>query len=120
MIITVTSIRLRSVWGYFRLSLFGLKIMKQLKTQSGFLQLRNSGFGYWHYTLTAWESMEAMKDFFRSGAHLTAMKSSRTLSTEIRTYTFTADSMPSWKEAKRLLFAHGKVLSFARGHAGGS
>jgi len=112
MVITVTSIRLRSVWGYFRLSLFGLKIMRQLRAQPGFLKLRNTGFGYWHYTLTAWESAEAMKDFVRSGAHLIAMKSSRALSTEIRTYTFMADSMPSWKEARQLLFAHGKVLSF--------
>lgn len=112
MVITVTSIRLRSVWGYFRLSLFGLKIMRQLRTQPGFLKLKNSGFGYLHYTLTAWESAEAARDFVRSGEHLIAMKSSRALSTEIRTYTFTADSLPGWKEARQLLFAHGRVLSF--------
>ncbi|MBN1205939.1 MAG: hypothetical protein JXB05_13565 [Myxococcaceae bacterium] len=53
-----------------------------------------------------------MKDFARSGAHLMAMKSSRALSTEIRTYTFVADSMPSWKAARQLISTHGKVLSF--------
>lgn len=74
--------------------------------------LRNGGFGYLHYTLSAWESEEAMQAFVRAGAHLTAMKSSRALSTEIRAYTFVADSMPSWQEARRLLSAHGKVLSF--------
>jgi hypothetical protein len=112
MVITATSIRLRSIWGFFRLSLFGLNIVRQLKTQPGFLKMRNGGFGYLHYTLTAWESEEAMRAFVKTGAHLTAMKSSRALSTEIRTYTFVADSMPSWKEARRLLAAHGKVLSF--------
>jgi hypothetical protein len=112
MMITVTSIRLRSVWGFFRLSLFGMKIHRQLQTQPGFLKIRHTGFGYMHYTLTAWESAEAIKDFVRSGAHLIAMKSSRALSTEIRTYTFTAGSMPGWEEAKRELSAHGKVLHF--------
>jgi hypothetical protein len=112
MVITVTSIRLRSLWGYFRLSLFGLNIQRQLKTQPGFLKSRNRGFGYLHYTLSAWESEEAMREFVRAGAHLTAMKSSRALGREIRTYTFVADSMPGWEEAQRLLSAHGKVLSF--------
>jgi hypothetical protein len=112
MVITVTSIRLRKVWGYFRLSHFGLKITRQLKAQPGFLKLKNTGFGYLHYTLSTWESAEAMKDFVRSGAHLLAMKSSRALGTEIRTYTFVAEFMPSWKEARQLLSAHGKVLSF--------
>jgi hypothetical protein len=52
--------------------------MRQLRAQPGFLKLRNTGFGHWHYTMTAWE----------------------------------ADAMPSWKEARQLLFAHAKVLSF--------
>jgi heme-degrading monooxygenase HmoA len=112
MVITVTSIKLRSPWKFFRLSMFGYKVQKQIKGEKGFIKLKNTGFGKDHYTLSAWQSVEDLKRFSKSGAHAVAMKSSKELSTEIRIYTYTADSIPDWKEAKSLLLEHGKVLNF--------
>ena len=112
MVITITSLRLRHWWDYFRLSLWGLKISQQAKKQKGFLAMRNTGFGYLHFTLSAWKSAADVENFARSGAHLEAMKQSRSLATEIRIYTFTAQEIPDWADAKKRLFEYGRVFSF--------
>lgn len=112
MIINVTSIRLRSVWNFFALSYNGLLISRQAKTQPGFIRMKNRGFGYDHYTLSVWASEEALKQFARSGAHLEAMKKSGKLATEIRTYSYEGDQLPSWKEVEALLKDKGRVFKY--------
>ena len=112
MVITVTYIKLRSPWKFFRLSIFGYKVQKQLKGEKGFIKLKNTGFGKDHYTLSAWQSTEDLKRFSKTGAHAEAMRSSKELSTEIRIYTYDGDSMPGWKDAKNLVLERGKVLNF--------
>lgn len=112
MIIVVTSIKLRSLFGFFRLSYQGLKIMRQTRQQKGFVSMKNTGFGYMHYTLSAWESLEAMQNFARSGAHLESMQYSAKLSTEIRTYTYEGSALPSWAEAKKLVSEQGKSYTY--------
>ena len=112
MVITVTSIRLKSWWLFFQLSLHGLKISQQLKSQKGFIKLKNTGFGYLHFTMSAWESEEDVKRFYREGAHLAAMKQASKIATETRTFTYQDEILPKWKEAKQLLIEKGKVLRF--------
>ncbi|MFM9945202.1 MAG: DUF3291 domain-containing protein [Bacteroidia bacterium] len=112
MIITITSLKLRSLWKFFRLSLHGMKVMKQTKNQKGFIRIKNTGFGFWHYTLSAWETEEDVKNFAKSGAHLQAMKESAAIATEIGIYTYKSDKMPDWKEAKELVREKGRVLRF--------
>ena len=65
--------------------------------------MKNTGFGYLHYTLTLWQAEDDLKRFARTGAHLAAMKQSASLATEIRTYTFQAEKLPDWNRAKQLL-----------------
>lgn len=112
MFVTVTSLKLKSVWLYFKLTYNAMHIVKQCKTETGFIKMKNTGFGYNHYTLSLWKTEENLKRFARSGAHLIAMKMSRSIATEIRTYTYKADEMPAWREAKALLAEKGKVLKY--------
>ena len=112
MIITITSLKLKHWWNFFKLSLWGLKIVRQTKSQKGFISMKNKGFGYLHFTLSVWESEADAKNFARCGAHLAAMKESRKLATEIRVYTFESELMPVWKDAERLLFERGRVFAF--------
>lgn len=111
MLITITSIRLRSVWNFFKLSWHGLKITLQLKKTPGFIRLKNTGFGYMHYTITAWESKELMQQAMRTGAHQEAMKESAALATEIATYTYESDEFPSWKVATEKI-KQGRVIKY--------
>lgn len=112
MIINVTSIRLRSLWNFFALSYHGLLISRQAKTQPGFVRMKNRGFGYDHYTLSVWESEEALRQFARSGAHLDAMKKSGQLASEIRTYSYAGGQLPSWNEVKGLLREKGRIFKY--------
>ena len=80
--------------------------------QKGFIEMKNRGFGYLHFTLSVWDSETDAKNFARSGAHLEAMKESWKLATEIRIYTFRGEKIPDWRKAKRLLNESGKVFSF--------
>lgn len=112
MIVNVTSIRLRSWWNFFALSYYAMHIVRQTKSQPGFIKLKNTGFGYDHYTMSVWQDEESLRKFARTGAHLNAMKKSGALATEIRTYNFSADTMPNWKEVRQLLKENGKIFKF--------
>jgi hypothetical protein len=112
MVITVTSIRLKKWWLYFYLTFLAFKITMQLRKEKGFIKMKNTGFGYLHFTLSGWETEEDLKRFYRGGAHLNAMKKSAAIATEVRTYTYPGDHLPGWKEAKELLIKKGKALAF--------
>lgn len=112
MYVTVTSLKLKSAWGFFRLSWFGLKISRQASKEHGFVQMKNTGFGKLHFTLSLWNTEEDLKRFSRSGEHLQAMKESASLASEIKTYSYPSDTMPTWNEAKKLLNEKGKSLQF--------
>jgi Domain of unknown function (DUF3291) len=114
MYVTITSLKLKSLWGFFRLSLNGLKISNQANREKGFVSIKSSGFGYLHYTITLWQTEGDLKRFAYSGAHKEAMKQSASLAQEIRTFTFAANELPNWKEAKKLLMEKGKVLTFKK------
>lgn len=92
--------------------MFGYKIQKQAKSEKGFIKMKNTGFGYDHFTLSAWQSEADLKRFARSGEHLAAMKHTRELATEVRTYTFSSEKLPDWSNAKKLLKEKAKVLKF--------
>lgn len=111
MVVTITSLELKSPLRFFSLSYRALHIVRQIK-QTGCLIYRSTGFWTLHYTLTAWNTVEELKTFSKSGAHLQAMKHASELAKEICTLTYETDHLPDWKEAKALLKAKGRVLTF--------
>jgi hypothetical protein len=64
--------------------------------------------------MSAWESEEDVKKFYREGAHLEAMKRAPKIATETRTLTYQAEKLPKWREGKQLLLEKGKVLKLTR------
>lgn len=112
LLVTITSIKLRSVWHFFRLSLFGMKISRQAKSEKGFIKMKNTGFGYDHYTISVWKTEEDIKRFSHSGTHLEAIKQTRRIATEVRTFTYQTGELPRWAEVKKLLELKGKILKF--------
>lgn len=74
--------------------------------------MRNTGFGYLHYTMSAWENEAAAKAFAHSGAHAAAMRKAGVLATEIRTLVYTAEGLPGWKEAKLRVAAEGRRIAY--------
>lgn len=107
---TITSIELKGPLKFFALSANALRIIKQLKS-TNYKDFKKKGFWNKHYTMTLWNSDAELKEFAKSGAHLEAMKKSKNIAKEIRTITIDTDSLPSWKEAKKLL-ENGKVFRY--------
>lgn len=108
--VTVTSLELKGPLKFFALSYRALQIVKQLKS-STCKEYRSQGFWTKHYTMSLWNSEEELKEFARSGAHLDAMKQSKAIAKEIRTYTYDSDTLPSWKMAKKIL-KKARVIKF--------
>lgn len=48
---------------------------------------------------------------YSDGAHKAAMKQSRKIAKEIKTYTYQAGAMPTWPEAKLLVEEKGKLYA---------
>src|SRR5262245_1068283 len=100
MVVTVTSLRLKSLWGFFRLSWWGFKISLQARKSKGFVKMKNTGLGYLHFTASIWQSAEDAKAFAHSGAHMHAMREMKSLASEVRIFSFPGNQMPDWKEAR--------------------
>lgn len=111
MIVVITSLKLKTPFHFFALSLNALRITRQLKATT-YVAFKSRGFWTMHYTMSLWETNEEMKEFARSGAHLEAMKKSATIAKEIRTLSVEVPSLPSWKEAKEMLLKEGRLLRF--------
>ncbi len=109
--VTITSIELKSPFKFFPLSIYAMNILEQIKAGSCF-KMKKGGFWTKHYTMTLWPNEDELKKFSTSGAHLEAMKASKSLAKEIRTLTIEADALPQWQEAKELLKKNGRSLKF--------
>lgn len=111
MIVVITSLKLKTPFQFFALSLNALRITRQLKSTKC-VAFKSRGFWTLHYTMSLWETQEEMKEFAKSGKHLDAMKKSATIAKEIRTLTIEAPVLPKWKDAKQRLLKEGKILNF--------
>ena len=110
MIVSVTSIKLKHSWKFFRVSFHGFKIIKQLKTTKC---LKNKTRGFWkvHYTMTLWENESQIRNFVKSDAHLKAMKTAKNLAKEMQVISYQDNELPTWKIAKEKL-KEGKLLKY--------
>lgn len=74
--------------------------------------MKNTGFGYLHFTMSAWDSPADAKVFAHSGAHLLAMKQAGHIATEVRIHTFEGESLPSWTDAKKVVQEKGRLFQY--------
>jgi hypothetical protein len=109
--VTITSLELKGPFKFFALSYKAMKIVGQLKT-ANCVKFKKRGLWTKHYTMSLWTSEQDLRTFSTSGAHLEAMKSSKEIAREIRTYTYDATSLPDWKTAKELLLEKGRVIRY--------
>lgn len=107
---TITYIELNGPLKFFALSAKAMKIIKQLKA-TDYKAFKKQGIWKKHYTMTLWKSEEELQTFARSGAHLDAMSSSKSIAKVIKTYTYDTDELPSWKEAK-ILIEKGREINY--------
>ncbi|MGB5356843.1 MAG: DUF3291 domain-containing protein [Eudoraea sp.] len=105
--LTITSLELNSPFKLFKVYQYSYHIMMQLK-KSPCVAVKTTGILTKHYTMTLWRSEQEKIDFYRSGAHLKAMKKAQKIAQEISTLSLEQEEFLSWKEAKALLEKQGK------------
>lgn len=99
MFISITYIKVSSIWKVPMFMQHVGRINRQIARAKGVLAKRQKAGISRNYTITAWESKEAMMRFRNNGAHLEAMKATRHISNEYGSFHYTADHLPGWKEA---------------------
>jgi hypothetical protein len=100
--VTITYLRLKSLWKFFALSQNAMHIVKQLKS-TDHIGYKATGFWKDHYTMTLWKSEDDLKVFAKSGAHLAAMQKSGEMAEMIKTLTIDSDHLIDWPTAKSML-----------------
>lgn len=99
MIVTVSELRIRNFFKMPVMIKYSAAAMKQAQSAAGNLHTWVGGGWLVGYTITAWESMDAMKNYRNSGAHKEAMRHAKYISSKLRTYTWETEKIPSRKEA---------------------
>lgn len=112
MVVTITYLRLRKLTDFFKLSWFGLRITLQARKFKGLVAMKNTGFGYYHYTMSLWKTEHDAKLFAKSGAHLEAMKQAEKFASQVKIFTYDGNLLPSWREAKTLILEKGREINY--------
>ncbi len=96
MIISTTLFKLKklSLYGQFFVDTY--RVVKQVKQSGGVIHMKIKPFSL--RTVTVWKTHEDLLRFRNNGAHLTAMKKSKSFG-EISSFTWESETIPSWKEA---------------------
>ncbi len=108
MYISLTGLKPKGFWAYFRFWLLAIPAFRQAKNAQGNLHSDVRKVKEYQCTISAWESREHMVAYMRSGAHLKAMKAFKSIATG-PTYGYESDSIPDWSEAYALLKEKGKM-----------
>lgn len=106
MTIVATELHVKSFWKFFPFILYSIRSLTQAKKTAGCLHAIAGGKG-WRigYTITAWQSKEAMQQFRNNGVHKLAMKDIHYLASRYKTLVYESDSIPNWQQAKEKLSA---------------
>ncbi|MCB0720993.1 MAG: DUF3291 domain-containing protein [Ignavibacteriae bacterium] len=106
MIASVTRIKLKNPLKLFKFFLVVPKVMKQAGISEGNMSYAARYKGYLTFwTLTSWESKEAMMAFVLNGVHKEVMKETRWYSSDFETTNWVTTGKPSWDEAEKALFS---------------
>ena len=101
MIVSITKIELNSYSKLLAFLKFNGQIIKELK-QSKCIKYKltpNWNLKIW-YTMTLWENVNQINEFYQNGTHLEAMKHSKRFSSNIHSLRIHTEDLTSWKEAK--------------------
>ena len=109
--VSVTRLRIRSVWFMPRFALDALSSLRQCKQAGGFLNgslLPDRKLTFW--TMTLWRDQAAMRAYMAGGAHLEAMPKLLDWCDEASVAHWIQDDLtpPSWEEAAQRMRTQGR------------
>lgn len=108
--ISITGLELKSVFWKPRFMMYAIPAHAQAQGSPGNVSTNATSVAGIEHTLTVWESKKEMLAYFRQGAHLKAMKVSKTLGKYGKVHGYESDHIPSWPEALEIWQSQGRVV----------
>eukprot|EP00546_Thalassionema_frauenfeldii_P012316 CAMPEP_0178925146 /NCGR_PEP_ID=MMETSP0786-20121207/17740_1 /TAXON_ID=186022 /ORGANISM="Thalassionema frauenfeldii, Strain CCMP 1798" /LENGTH=113 /DNA_ID=CAMNT_0020599975 /DNA_START=74 /DNA_END=411 /DNA_ORIENTATION=- len=99
MYVSITGLRLRSIWHYPQFGYHAMCSKQQAEKALGNLSTQTTSANGIQHTLTVWKDRDSMIKFMASGAHAKAMKITSDVASFIRVYGYETDKVPTWEEA---------------------
>ncbi|MEO9964991.1 MAG: hypothetical protein ABJF11_04335 [Reichenbachiella sp.] len=112
MYVSITRLKLRSIWSLAKFGRQSNLVARQAKAAPGNLmvKLSNRWFNTF-YTITHWNSKEAMQQFMINGEHKKAMQQWAVYASEVKVYGFETMDPPTWKEARLMVENKGRITT---------
>lgn len=107
--ISITGLRLKSWFHFFRFTSYTMPAMSQAKAAKGNVYADGTYMDGVFHTLSVWEDRSSMTKFMASGAHVKAMKIDHEVSRETRIFGYEGDKIPSWEEARAIWETNAKL-----------
>ena len=105
--VSVTGLRVKSIWQELRFWRHALASMAQAKRSEGIISADARTINGIRHTLTVWESETAMRRFLYRGAHRRAIRAFPAIAAG-KTFGYVTDQPPSWDQVHQLWLEHGK------------
>jgi len=110
MVVAITELRIRNIWGYLLFMPHAIKSKIQADKSNGIISIELKPEGLFiQRTLTTWQDQASMNNYYRSGAHLKAMKAFKKIALTSYSASYESENIPSWDEAIKYLRAYGKI-----------
>lgn len=110
MYVSITRLKLKSIWSLPKFAKQSNLIAQQAKASPGNLKVKlsNRWFRYF-YTITHWNSKQAMQQFMINGDHKVAMTQWSRYASEVKAFGYEVDYPPKWKEARLMVANKGRT-----------
>mmetsp|Transcript_1943 Transcript_1943/g.1834 ORF Transcript_1943/g.1834 Transcript_1943/m.1834 type:complete len:142 (+) Transcript_1943:131-556(+) len=109
--VSVTSLLIKNILAAPKFVYYTMPAMREAQKAPGILYCTGTGYKGLQMTITVWESKEKMRDYYKGGAHLAAMKSLKDVSSYAKIHGYFTDEMPTdssaldeWKENGRVVY----------------
>ncbi|MEP2025676.1 MAG: hypothetical protein ABJH98_04220 [Reichenbachiella sp.] len=112
MYVSITRLKLKSIWLLPRFARQSNKAAQQAKAAPGNLKVKlsNRWFRYF-YTITHWNSKQAMQQFMINGDHKEAMQHWNKYASEVKAHGYETDQPPNWKDARLIMENEGRTTN---------
>ncbi|MEG3174928.1 hypothetical protein U1872_01700 [Sphingomonas sp. RB3P16] len=109
MYVSITGLKPKSLFQVPRFWWHAIRSMQQAQRAPGNLSVEARTIDGTHHTMSLWEDRAAMRAYLAAGAHLDAMRASRSIGTGA-VHGYESDAAPDWADLPALLTAHGRII----------
>lgn len=110
--VSITGLELKSIWRYPQFWLHAVPSMTQARAAKGNISAAACSVDGLEHTLTIWETRHDMLAYLRQGAHLEAMKASRSIGKYGKVHGYETEDVPdaTWESALKRWKTEGRVV----------